>query len=458
MHPSWSKSFFTQACAILIMTLISGSVIFGAYYASIPSTDFSFYNPTMIQYHISSYALIVLIFSILGLIFVALTLFFFYKSDSKMNFYIIGISTSVFLLLTIIFEGVFYTIVYKDFTYNPNTQFINNSKARSFVKKSLKALYDQAEKSLKEKYPDESFFKNHNWKSFKDGLLGKKINNGDDQAYQHIIQYADLWESSSYDKKDHFVFSIADTPEGYQYIAANYDNYNGSTYSFPVATITFNSSAYKIRYHLGYFENKKINYISFLEDKLYPFNPIAMQERNQQLAVALIDGQYISSYRAYRENYKIQYIFPDFPMAFKILSFNEANESLNDHNKFVVEEASNQIGGFNVKKVLKKISDLNLKLNKTTFYNCSKDFKNDHNITKDCDLSQQFAPYNYTDPNDTPYNNVGYRPHFQKASASEFARNKVFYYKDYFRVARFSLTNLIIQAFGIIYAIIVNVL
>jgi len=460
MLQSWSKSFFTQACGILIMTLLSGSIIYGAYYASIPSEEFSYYNPTLIQYHISSYALIVLIFSIFGLISLILTLVAYHmKPDSKINFYIPSIATGILLIFTIAYEGVFYSTVYKDFTYHADTQFINNSKARSFVKKSLKVLYEKGMENLKEEYGKEEFFKNHVWNDFSKNLLGKKINNTDDHPYQHIIQYADLWDSCSDDDKDHLVFKVSKTSDNYYYIAATYNNYNGTVYSFPVATITFNSSEYKKRYHLGYFENKKIHYINHLDDKALPFKPVSTGDnRTLQLNVALINGKYISSYRAYRENYQITYILDHFPMAFKILSHQEAKDALNDTRKFVVEEASNQIGGFNIKKVLKKQGELNLKLNKTTFFNCSKDFVNDKNLTKHCNLDYPFYPFEYEDPNDTPFYNVGYRPHFQKASASEFARNLVFYYKDYFRVARFSLTNLIIQVFGIVYAIIVNIL
>jgi len=413
------------------MTLISASIIYGTYYATIPSDDFAYYNPTLIQYHISSYALIVLIFSIFGLICMIFTLAIYYlKPDSKPVFYIISGSTGVLLVMAIIFEGVFYTTVYNDFTYHSDTQFINNSKARSYVKKSLEALYVQALKNLQEEFPNETFFKTHDWKAFKK-LLGQKINNTDDHPYQHLIQYADLWGPSSKDNKDHLVFNLAQIQgTEYYYISASYDSF-----SFPVATITFNySSGYKKYYHLGYFDEKKIKYIDYKDDPtLYPFKPVCTRDnRSLQIDVTLIDGKYISSYRAYRENYVMVYKFSDFPIAFKLLNHQQAKDAIDDPNKFIVEEASNQIGGFNIKKLLKKKADLNLKINKTTFYNCSHEIKDDKDLKKHCHLDKLWYPYEYEDPTDTPFYNVGYRPHFQKASASEIARNLVFYYKDYF--------------------------
>jgi len=232
------------------------------------------------------------------------------------------------------------------------------------------------------------------------------------------------------------------------YLAACYQNY-----SVPVAGLTFNyTHGIDKVYHLGYYEKNKIIYENFEIDE--PFSPVGISVSSFLLDVVDVSGKYIDSYQSYRKNYDNSYLIEGFPMAFVLLSETEASKEEYDNDsqtQFIFEKPTHHITGFNLQKVLKKQAKHYALPEKDRFCLCNEKInRTEEWVLANCSIHDPIYPYEFKDSKDLPFYNVGDRRHFQKTSAYKKALKTIFKYDNYQYVARFAMTNIIIQVIAMV--------
>jgi len=196
MIQTWSKSLFSNVSSILLLTLASACVLFSLYVASIPTYQFNLYNPCKIEYHLYRYGILVVIFSGIGFIVTIGSIVIYYLISEKRNLHVLVTAIEmVSILLAVIFEGVFFNFVDNSMVNFPEGQFYHEAEARRYVKKSLERLYEQAQKNLRDRYPNTDIFNTRDWRTFKQSSLGQERYD-DDSNKNKIIQLGDLWRTS----------------------------------------------------------------------------------------------------------------------------------------------------------------------------------------------------------------------------------------------------------------------